>query len=190
MLNYKGFDIEEIQNGRLICRFSDKYGDNRIFNDMEDLKVNVDEKILRDEKNKLFNEQQNLKIEEEKRQIALKETNLNAYLSTIKTEILKGKIRKTLNFQISYKGLIMAKYQYLESRKEEVLRQEITEKPLYIFNRLKFNKMDNEKEQNAYTEKCNIKTLSYMALVSENMGFELNKTEYDYLKFLRGLKCL
>lgn len=179
MLNYKGFEIEEIPEGRLVLWFSDKYGDNRIFNNLEDLKEYVENKLILDEKNRIFKEQQNALIEEQKKKEEEEFKHLNAFLKTINNKMREGKIKKTL--------LKNYRYKFIQDLNKICVSLEVGTQDKIKFNRVKFNRMDNYKEQEEYKNKCNEQIPAYRVFIKENEFYNITKTEFEYLKFIRGL---
>jgi hypothetical protein len=174
------FDIEEIQGGELVLWFSDKFGDNRIFNNMKDLKEYIDNKIILDEKNRIFKEQQNAIIEEQKNKEEEEFKHLNAFLDTIENLMQRGKIKKTL--------LKNYRYKFIEDLNKICIRLEVGTQDKIKFNRLKYNRMDNNKEQEEYKNKCNEQIPAYRVFIEENKFYSITKTEFDYLNFIRSLK--
>jgi hypothetical protein len=120
----------------------------------------------------LYNE--NLKKDIENKQqlenLNNKEKYLNLYLNTLKSEMLKGKVKKTLYTLIKSNNLILNKFEWLQNLKDSIIKTDYS-------------------KHNYTTKKGYVEKWVYCAYYNDNAFYELNKTEFEYLNFLRGLKC-
>ena len=173
MREYKGFKVANL-NKEYIVYFSDILGDNRIFENLEDLKVYIDNKILSEEKNKQFWNNQKA---EELKQIELKqkeEKYLNLFLNTLNEGIQKEKIKHFLLSPIKKRFNIKGFDYYAKNHKQ-------------IEN---LNKVGRIALIENCLNKSSIEKAQYIAKNKEGAYFILKKTEYLYLKFLNELEVL
>jgi hypothetical protein len=170
MIEYKGFKVENL-NKDYIVYFSGNLGDNRIFDNLEDLRVYIDNRLLLEEKNKRFMDNQKA---EELKQIELKkeeEKYLNLFLNTLKEGIQKEKIKHFLLSPIKKRFNVVGFDYYTKNYKQ-------------IEN---LNKVGRIALNEECLNKSSIEKMQYIAKNKEGAYFILKKTEYLYLKFLNGL---
>jgi len=171
MNNYKGFEIEQHENNFIIY-FSDDFGDNGVFNSLEELKIYVDKKLIIDESNKIFRAEQK---ERENKKIMQKnedEKNLNLYLDKFKEGLKKERVKHFLlsNMKTRYNLEGSFKYSYSVNYKQ-------------IEN---LNKVGRIAELDEISHNGKDK-IQYIAKDKIKGYFVIKKLEYDYLKFLNDL---
>jgi hypothetical protein len=94
----------------------------------------------------------------------------------------QGRIDAVLNRRLQYNGKIMTRREWVEMRHKEGVQAEIGSKPRVMFDRHKFNRMTNHKEQMEYERKTEERVPEYRIYhpVEKGVYNEVTKTEYDY----------
>lgn len=96
------------------------------------------------------------------------------------TAALKAKNEKTLNTLIRYSEGIMSKKDWIKMQVAKGAYVEQSTKNRIQYNRIKFNRMTSDNEQEEYMAKCNEKVICYnLRFKGESSFWEISKTEYD-----------
>jgi hypothetical protein len=178
--SYKGFKVEKLSTNDYVVYFSDKFGDNTVLSNIEELKKYVDSKIKRDLENKLYNERINKEKLEREHIINIKRKHLNNYLLTIRDSFKRGRTESLL--------LKNERYLYLEKLAQKIVKLNVGTKDAIKFNRRKYNYgFDNQEEQNAYAKRANEQVVAYQAWTSDNSFYYLKLFEFNYVKYLKEL---
>lgn len=98
----------------------------------------------------------------------------------------EAKAKKALNNLTRYNGVVMTKAEFVETLKKQRYTSREGEKPSIQFNRIKYNRMTDWREQEEYMKKCDtmIKDYRLYEAGSESVYFEVSKTEFDYFNSL------
>lgn len=96
----------------------------------------------------------------------------------------QARAAQALTTKTMYKGQIMTKKEFLQTLKNEGYTPTIGEKHKVQYNRTKYNRMSDHKEQEEYERKCNEKVVEYRAQGAGTSYFEITKTEYEYFTTL------
>ena len=97
---------------------------------------------------------------------------------------LEAKAKKVLDTLARYDGVVMTRRDFLIRGKALGYRIEISTKPRIEFNRIKFNRMTNYKEQEIYEQKCNEMIPDYRLYSEKKSFWSITKTEYDFFNSL------
>ena len=117
-----------------------------------------------------FNKKQDQIKEEENLKIAKKEKYLRLFLETFKSEMHKGKAKKVLYRMVRYSDIgILERFKFLEQIKS-------------IYFRTAYEKESHYNKDSELIEK-----MVYRVYTLKDSFYNITKTEYDYLNFLRGL---
>ena len=109
----------------------------------------------------------------------MKNTNINA--------ALLAKQNKSLDIKMNYsEGGIMSRRDWLKMQMVKGAEVKEGTKNRIEFNRTKFNRMSNQKEQDEYYKKCTERIGCYeLHLPGQSAFWEITKTEFDYFKNLQ-----
>lgn len=96
-----------------------------------------------------------------------------------------ARAQKALSARINYNGRIMTRQQWLETLKEEGYIPAMGQKPRIEYNRTKYNRMSDWKEQEEYMRKCEEMLPDPRAKhTTENSFYSLSVTEHNYFSSL------
>lgn len=100
---------------------------------------------------------------------------------------LEAKKDKILNKLIRFDGVIMTRLDWLRIKHEEGCFVKEGTKNRIQFDRRKFNRFDNYKDQEEHESKCNEKVTCYKLYLAdeEDAFYEITKTEFDFFETLK-----
>lgn len=97
------------------------------------------------------------------------------------TAAIKAKNEKTLNTLVRYSEGVMTKKEWIKKQLARGAFVQESTKNRIQYNRIKFNRMTNDSEQEEYMKKCNEMVKCYeLRYKDENSFWEISKTEFDY----------
>lgn len=95
---------------------------------------------------------------------------------------------KSLDTLVRYaEGGVMSKRSWLQMQLNRGSYVTTREMAKYVWNRVKYNRMNNQAEQEEYERKMNETKIAYILMhpENENSFWEITKTEFDYFNKLK-----
>ena len=95
---------------------------------------------------------------------------------------------KSLDTLVRYaEGGVMSKRSWLQMQLNRGSYVTTREMAKYVWNRVKYNRMSNQAEQEEYERKMNETKIAYILMhpENENSFWEITKTEFDYFNKLK-----
>ena len=162
-MKYKNYEIEYLKDiNKYVVYFSESQGDNIIKTTLEELKVYIDFKIVRDSLNKAYELRKETYLDNLNKALEQKEQILNLFFSTLNKTLQNDKLKFYLRNDI----------------KSRYCCNDI--KNNYLTNGSNFENIQILKE-NGYS--AVIKD-GFKSTTKDNTYYSLKKSEYLYLKFL------
>lgn len=95
---------------------------------------------------------------------------------------------KSLDILVRYaEGGVMSKRNWLQMQLNRGSYVTTREMAKYVWDRVKYNRMSNQAEQEEYERKMNERKIAYILMhpENENLFWEITKTEFDYFNKLK-----